>query len=375
MKRLLAASVLAGLSLTVHAQSTVTLFGIIDEGVDFTNNVRGGKVFALTSGYYQSSRWGLRGEEDLGGGFKTVFQLENGFNGSNGKLGQGGLMFGRQAYVGVSNLAYGSIKLGRQYDSIVDYMQPLSTFVLATHPYDNDNVGNTSRENNSIKYTSPNLMGLQFGGTYSFSNDSNFANNRAYSAGARYSTGGLSAAVAFLQANNPSATAAGAITNAGDQNFVSTLMRVFGAGASYNFGSATLGFMYTNSYMQNPTSSIYVGSIKPGGTALSNARFQNFELNGKYYFTPAFYLSAEYVYTRATLSQNSGKLHPNYQSVGLLGDYLLSKRTDIYVMGSYQHVGGDTTGSVLDTAYLIGASGPSSNKNQLFAHVGIRHKF
>jgi predicted porin len=56
-------------------------------------------------------------------------------------------------------------------------------------------------------------------------------------------------------------------------------------------------------------------------------------------------------------------------------DYSLSKRTDVYVQGAYQHAAGDRTGSVLDVAYVPGAADVSSTTNQVVARVGIRHKF
>jgi predicted porin len=107
---------------SAFAQNSVTLYGVIDEGIDFTNNVGGSHVYELTSGYAQGSRWGLKGSEDLGGGLKTIFQIESGFNVNTGKLAQGGLGFGRQAYVGLESEQYGTVTFGRQYDSVVDYL-------------------------------------------------------------------------------------------------------------------------------------------------------------------------------------------------------------------------------------------------------------
>jgi len=91
--------------------------------------------------------------------------------------------------------------------------------------------------------------------------------------------------------------------------------------------------------------------------------------------TPAFYVGAMYVYTRTDFNSSGGQLNPSYQSVGLMGDYLLSKRTDAYVQGVYQHVGGDRTGTVLDVAYIPGADGVSSGGNQVVVRVALRHKF
>ncbi|WP_341313526.1 porin [Paraburkholderia sp. IMGN_8] len=381
MKKSILVAVIAAASVPAFAQSTVTLYGLIDEGFDYTNNVKGSKVYELQSGYAQGSRWGLKGTEDLGGGLKAVFQIESGFDVNNGKLAQGGLGFGRQAYVGLATDRFGTVTLGRQYDSLVDYLAQTTANgnwggYLFSHPYDNDNTDNTFRVNNTVKYTSPSFAGLQFGGTYSFSNDTNFANNRQYSVGAQYATGGLLVAAAYLQANNPSATAGGAINNGGDENFVAKRLRVFGAGINYTFGSATLGFAYTNTNVDQPLSSGYVGAITPvGGATLSSLRFNNFEVNGKYQFTPAFYVGAAYTYTRTSFNATSGKLHPNFQSAGLMADYNLSKRTDVYVQGGYQHAGGDKTGTVLDVAYVPGADAVSSTSNQFVLRAAIRHKF
>src|SRR5215469_4246595 len=102
-KSLLAGVIVSAIAVPAAAQSSVTLYGVLDEGLDFTNNAGGSKAYSMQSGYVQGSRWGLKGAEDLGAGLKAVFQLENGYNLSNGALGQGGLMFGRQAYVGVTS--------------------------------------------------------------------------------------------------------------------------------------------------------------------------------------------------------------------------------------------------------------------------------
>ena len=380
-KQVIALAVSAAFAAPVFAQNTVTLYGLIDEGFDYTNSVGGKSLSELQSGYAQGSRWGLKGTEDLGGGLKAIFQLENGFNVNNGKLGQGGLMFGRQAYVGLSNDTYGTVTVGRQYDSLVDYLAQTTANgnwagYLFSHPYDNDNTDNSFRVNNTVKYASTSFAGFQAGGTYSFSNDTNFANNRQYSIGGQYANGGLLVAAAYLQANNPSSSAIGAINNGGDENFLAKRLRVFGGGVNYTFGSATAGFVYTNTDLTSPLSTTYIsGSILPASGTLNALKFQNFEVNGKYQFTPAFFVGAQYVYTMESYDASSGSAKPKIHSVSLMADYNISKRTDFYVQGAYQKVAGDKTGSALDQAYVPGAADASSTQNQVVFRVAIRHKF
>lgn len=107
-KNLLATAALAAFAslaeTTAHAQSSVTLYGIIiiDAGISYVNNSASvptnasNHLFKYDDGVAQGSRWGLKGAEDLGGGLKAIFTLENGFNSGMGALGQGGAEFGRQ---------------------------------------------------------------------------------------------------------------------------------------------------------------------------------------------------------------------------------------------------------------------------------------
>jgi predicted porin len=282
----------------------------------------------------------------------------------------------------VSNDRFATVTLGRQYDSVVDYLAQTTSNgnwsgYLFSHPFDNDNTDNSFRVNNTIKYASPDIAGFQFGGTYSFSNDTNFANNRQYSFGAQYATGSLLLAAAYLQANNTGATSSGAIAT-NDASFLAQRMRVFGAGVNYTFGSATVGFAYTNSTYNNPTGNGYLGTpgaIVAAGSTLNRLRFQNFELNAKYQLTPAFYVGGEYVYTLENYDSSTGSAKPKVHTVGLMADYNISKRTDFYVQGVYQKVAGDKTNSIMDNAFILGTQAPSSTSNQLAFRAAIRHKF
>jgi predicted porin len=91
---------LLGVTGVAHAQSSVTLYGLIDESVQFAHNTvdasgHNSNQVGLVGGNLQGDRWGLKGTEDLGGGLKAIFQLENGFDVNSGKLLQSGRMFGR----------------------------------------------------------------------------------------------------------------------------------------------------------------------------------------------------------------------------------------------------------------------------------------
>ncbi len=199
------AATTAAMSSFANAQSSVTLYGTIDTGLDFVSNQKtangsGHSNFLAEAANISTDRWGLRGTEDLGGGLKAIFDLENGFNVNSGKLNNGGDEFGRQAWIGLASDTYGQLTLGRQYDAVVDYVAPNSAtgsgFAgnLAQHPFDNDNLNNDIRLNNSVKFRTADYSGFGAEAVYAFSNQAGgFADNRAYSAGAHYSNGPTSA--------------------------------------------------------------------------------------------------------------------------------------------------------------------------------------
>lgn len=384
-KTLMVIALVSAFQTVAHAQSSVTLYGLIDVGISYTNNQRGHSNWQETSGTVSGSRWGLRGSEDLGGGLKAIFTLENGFSITNGSLGQNNRLFGRQAFVGLASDQYGSLTLGRQYDNLVDYVAPLSLTgspnggTIAAHPFDNDNLNNTLRINNAVKFSSANYDGFQFGGMYAFSNTAgDFANNRAYSLGASYSYGGLKAALGYLQLNNDvdhlatGASDPGAVT--GTYAFGVGRQRTFGGGVNYTFGPVTTGLVYTQTNLSD-TLGGNISAAQSGTTGsgiqfgADSARFQNIEANVRYRLTPALMLGGSYTYTRANFG---GGENPNYNQINLQADYSLSKRTDVYLQGDWQHVSSNPQGI---HAYLNGSSAASSTRDQVAVTAGLRHRF
>ncbi len=364
-----------------NAQSSVTLYGLIDAGLMYTNNVASGKnagaLWQATSGTINGSRFGMRGSEDLGGGTKALFVLENGFNLQNGKLGQDNRMFGRQAYVGLASEQFGTVTLGRQYDSLVDYVAPLSatagTFgdTSFAHPFDNDNLNHSLRISNALKYTSNNYAGLKFGALYAFSNQPDFAANRVYSFGASYNNGPLALAGGYLQMNGTqgaSASSPGAVDLAessangkGGFSLGADRMRSFGGGINYAFGPASAGFVFTRSEYDGS------GSFGSQGGAVS---FNNYELNGKYTLTQALSFGLAYVYTDGHVDQTSWGSDPKWHQVDFQTVYKLSKRTDVYFEAMYQHASGHNY-----VAFINTSGGASSTANQVVATTGIRARF
>ncbi|WP_322043928.1 porin [Paraburkholderia sp. J67] len=360
----IAAAVAATFASASYAQSSVTLYGVVDAGFTYTTNVGGNANYAMTSGNVQASRWGLRGAEDLGGGLKAIFTLESGFDVTNGK--QNGGLFNRQSYVGLSQAQYGTVTLGRQFDSVVDYVAPLTAVgswggTYFAHTLDNDNGNGTFSLNNAIKYTSPNLSGFQFGGAYAFSNQAGgFANNRAYSAGMGYNYNGLRLGAAYLQAQGMDRNAAGAVVN--DPLGATQRQRTWGAGASYTFGPAVAGVVFTQTRLNG------------GGESL---RFNNLEANLHYDLTPALGIGAMYTYTNANgdiLNAGTGSNSAHWNQFGLQADYALSKRTDVYLEGVGVWGAGANAVGLTQVGYTS-SGGLSSSKNQGIVSTGIRHRF
>ncbi|WP_321797487.1 porin [Caballeronia sp. J97] len=391
MKKILAFSALAFAVQGVYAQSSVTLYGILDEGLMFVNNVggpTGGKRFSLDStNGINGSRWGLTGKEDLGGGLRAIFTLEGGINLNNGQMAQGNTFFGRQAFVGLSHDSFGSLTFGRQYDMITYMLQPFTSqgsqagSAPFQHPGDIDNTGNSLRVNNAVRYMSGNYAGFTFGGEYSVGGQAgNVTGNSGYSVGANYAMGPLSLGAAYAYFKNPTSATAGSgffTGNANGTNFLANSLnrgyvsasawQVVGAGAGYKFGSLSLTGAWTNIQ--------YAGLS--GTFSDSMARFNNYDVTARYMATPTLIFAASYDYLNGAgvaLANGQTVGNQHYNQVALMADYLLSKRTDVYVEGTYQRASGTSSTGAAAVAD-IGNLGDSTNNHQFVARVALRHKF
>ncbi|WP_404935512.1 porin [Paraburkholderia sp. DHOC27] len=143
-----------------RAQSAVTLYGLIDTSLEITNP--GSSWTArMDSGAYRGSRIGLRGEEAIGADTRILFDLENGFNSGNGALATSGLLFNRQAWIGLG-APWGELRLGRQYSPIyIPFKGQLDAFGAGTIASGLNNLSKiTPYTDNGLAYISPDLYGF-----------------------------------------------------------------------------------------------------------------------------------------------------------------------------------------------------------------------
>ncbi|MCA3182474.1 MAG: porin, partial [Cupriavidus sp.] len=149
------AAALAGLFAGgAFAQTSVTLYGVADVGVEYANHLGAGdnSTVRMQSGNLSGSRWGLRGSEDLGGGLRAVFTLESGFSVDDGRSTQNNRLFGRQAWIGLSN-AYGTLSLGRHTTAMYDFGVQYDPMGISTrYSIGAQDGAFQSRADNSIKY-------------------------------------------------------------------------------------------------------------------------------------------------------------------------------------------------------------------------------
>jgi predicted porin len=362
-----------------HAQSSVTLYGLIDDAIQFTHNATSGgtNLIGLNPGNLQGSRWGLKGTEDLGDGLKAIYQLENGFNPNTGKLGQGSREFGRQAYVGLQGNQYGTFTMGRQYDPLVHQVQGItedtyfgSTFATAG---DVDNYDNSSRTNNALTYVSPVFAGLQFEAMYAFGGVAGATGSgQTWSTAASYNNGPISLAAGYFVADNTGGAKRTAWSSTSDGTFDGPVNSGYASAKSINIarvaGQYVAGpFIFGGSYSNSQYKADAWSSF------LSSEKFNTGQAFFNYQASPAMLVGVGYSYTKA-----SGNTDATYNQVSVGADYHLSKRTDVYLVGAWQHASGNqlnANGTVSSAEASVGSYGVSGTDAQEMLSVGIRHKF
>ncbi|MGO0790022.1 porin [Herbaspirillum seropedicae] len=343
------------------AQSSVTIYGIIDTGVVYTTNANanGNSVFKMPSltGSFPS-RIGFKGTEDLGGGLQAMFVLESGFAPDTGAMGQGGRLFGRQSYVGLKN-SWGQLMLGRQVN--MTYLSQLKTDVMGPNLFAIGSIDAylpNARSDNAIGYLG-NFSGFTVGATYSFGRDASAAGGPA--------------------ATNCPGEVAG---NSKACRQVTALLGYDGKGwgvtSSYDilYGNtgASNGLSSSDNTDQRVTLNGYfmLGDVKIGGGVVDRRTRAAANTNTDsdlYYLGVSYPLSVALVLD-AQVSRLDVKNSPNDVTLSVARlTYNLSKRTAVYGSLGYIKNGG-TSSVALDAGGTVGAG-----KNQLGVMTGIRHTF
>lgn len=350
-KKLLAAAMLAAGSGMVHAADTVTIYGLVDLGLTYYSSAPktgggGASLLRMDSGIAQGSRIGFKGTEDLGGGMSAFFTLETGFNADDGSLGQGGAIFGRQSFVGLSDKTLGSIALGRQYDFMANIgaqyamgaLSPAGSLAWGLHSDAahanalNNHIYGGDRTNNSVKYSSANMGGFTVGAMYGFGEVAgSTVASRTVSAYTGYDNGPFSAGLAYTDIKNAAGTDS---------------TRMYGLGATYQLGAwKPFGVM---TQVKNTANS---------------AKATTYELGSVYALTTLWDLSAAYQFQ----SRNQGV--GNAQAFIAMADYKISKRTDLYVGAVYDRDKG------YNAFPVFGGGIQSATGNQTAVRLGMRHRF
>ena len=355
-KTLLAAALLAGFAGVAQAETSVTLYGIIDTGIGYNKisgakdsnpyGIQNGSKVGMINGVQNGSRWGLRGSEDLGDGLRAVFQLESGFDSGNGKSGQSSRLFGRQATIGLASDSWGQLDFGRQTNIASKYFGSIDPFGAG---FGQANIGtafsaaNTQRYDNMVMYQTPSFSGFQFGLGYSFNADDNKTsetgfrtadNTRAITTGLRYVNGPLNVAFSYDQLNR---------SNAGKTDDTDTTARQYILGGSYDFEVVKLALAVSRT--QNGW---FAGPGVNGNSVLSKVASDEFTNTFRKDFKANSYLvglsapiggasnvfgSWQMVDPKGNFANDNDLKKMHVFSLGYTYD--LSKRTNLYAYGSY----------------------------------------
>lgn len=426
-KSLIAIAALAACA-GAQAQDGVQVYGILDVGVGtvqhslpisdtFPSSVNplnsGGmssayskRVTGMLNGGMQDSRWGIKGSEDLGGGLKAFFQLESGFNlptgslndarasvlanassnggvansSSNANSSLNGQLFGRQAFVGLSDKNLGSIAFGRNYNFIYDAFSSydpglksdiMSPFGLSGTVGGGGGISENSRVDNSIKYKNQ-IGAVNFGAMFKLGASNGTAPGSGYALTLGYDEGNFGVQSVYEAFNNVGALG----ISSGRARVTVYDTEAFLLAAKYKLDKATFKAGWQQYKLKKASDAPVDGfdyfgtatALAPTGTQIGVVGYTDRDQTVNTYF-----IGGDYNVTEA-FNVALGIYDINYQANGttatagdiywytLIGDYKLSKRTDIY--------GGVTLIDYQGAKYSTAAY--TSNSLMM---VGIRHKF
>lgn len=358
--KILAVLTFAG-STAVHAQSSITLFGLMDNGVSYISNEHGRGLVKANDGVFTPNLWGIKGNEDLGGGLRAIFQLTNQFSVNTGAITPGQQLFSKTSYIGLADDRFGTLTMGSQYDFMATslWASNIDTaddggffFGFPAGPFQHLGIPNNPTGEldwdrsegtpiaNTVKYLSPKFSGLSFGAMYGLGGVAgSVGTGNSSSFGVNYAEGdlGLGAAytdVKYIVAGQPQVS-----------------VRNWGVGGVYRFDTVTLHGLITT--VRNTSNGGAVAEVSAG------VRWQ---------FAQAWMLSGEYMYMKGdTFLDNN---HAN--QIGATLFYNLSKRTTVYASSIYQRA---NAGAQALISGITDPNGSSSSNSQSVFRVGVHTVF
>ena len=350
------------------AQSSVTLYGIVDAYVQYLDGED--SMTRLQSGGINGSRLGVRGSEDLGGGLKAIFTLESGINIDDGTTGQSGVFWGRQAFVGLGS-DFGTLTLGRQYGSVYYLTSDFSAFsnnntgpstaviggfgaIGAYEPVRGASLagnsatglGGPARVNNSVKYESPSFSGFKVGGMWGFGEVGDEGDNRTGDIYARFTSGPFDVMLSYMDDKRQATPAVGTTPAAPEID-----------AKTYSIGGA-----WTISSFR-----ILGGYLKTKDDTTFGQDGEGWWVGGDYRIGPHL-ISAQYVQNSPDQNDSDTK------GYGIGYRYDFSKRTAVYTSLTYF----DNDNNVVRAAAGVPTkvAVPVIGDQQVYEFVaGIRHSF
>lgn len=345
MNRVMLVMLLPTMTGVAHAQSSVTLYGRIDNGLQYETGLPTGHQLSAESGNFVPSDFGMKGSEDLGGGTQAIFKLEAGIDTLNGE--SSGTLFGREATVGLTNEHWGTFKVGnfgvneiQQYSYDVDpqLMQFYSNVTLVRGR-------NWSTAGNGLEYTSMDLGGVTLKGQYDLTNSDTWnAGNPGSGPGQLGGAQGRSDGI-LAQYEGPSfevQTIYDEIRDAnGNFSNVYVASRSILAGGTFTLGPVKLYAGYQHLSAPDASDEGYFGTANPTTSpeGVSLPTTVNHEwIGAAWQATPLTSLTAAVYHANA----NNGNGNATLYTLG--GTYNLSKRS--YLYSEFGYVRNSSTSNV-----------------------------
>jgi predicted porin len=370
MKKVVLTMSLLAIAAAAQAQSSVTLYGRIDNGLRYETGLPGGHRFNAESGDWGCSWFGMQGAEDIGGGTQVIFQLEGQLNTQNGE--SAGALFGRHATIGLTNVAYGTFKMGNlgagelSQDSWGVDPQLMQRYAISTLVRGR----NWASAGNGFEYTTPNFFGLTVKGQYDLTNNYNW-NSAGAGAGTGsaaspqgrtdgielvYDIGGLELRAIYDEVRGANGTF---------DNVYSHSRSMLGGG-TFTLGPVKFyaGYQHLNAPAATDATVGVVGT-QPGGVSAPTSVDHE-------WLGVAWQATAATALTGAVFHANANNGNGNGTMYTLAATYNLSKRTFLYTEVGYIHNSSTSNLNLGDGSYgnnnYNPATNTSSNDNPNYGH-------